>query len=171
MIVPGLLCESSLNLTELYKSPTQFLDHYVVKTSPSVTIFPLRMLSSFLFFPQQAIESARMCSAPRSRKLTLKNCNPQDTNLFKKSGGGRFWVGHHGSRPFLSIHSSSISVGFCPHVSPRGCKLAVKVLTSCPFAGYQGRKPLKGQRIRLCLFTGRKPFLEALADFALYLRG
>ena len=107
MIVPGLLSESSLNLTELYKSPTQFLDHYVVKTSPSVTIFPLRMLSSFLFFPQQAIESARMCSAPRSRKLTLKNCNPQDTNLFKKSGGGRFWVGHHGSRPFLSIHSSN----------------------------------------------------------------
>ena len=36
MIVPGLLSESSLNLTELYKSPTQFLDHYVVKTSPSV---------------------------------------------------------------------------------------------------------------------------------------
>ena len=55
-----------------------------------VTIFPLRMLSSFLFFPQKAIESARMCSAPRSRKLTLKNCNHQDINLLPKSGGEGF---------------------------------------------------------------------------------
>lgn len=95
-----------------------------------VTIFPLRMLSPFSFFPFKASESARMHSALSSRKLTLKRVS----HLRGLEVKG-FEAGHHGSRLSFHLFYQHQCTSFCPHtchVMVESCLHSSRILPPTP---------------------------------------